>query len=137
MNILLFAAFIFIGQTAGLRYIQVKNSNSFPIWIETEPNDNQPELTNEIVKIETGSNTKYDIQDSGWGGRLWAKVGCDKNGVNCEFGQSVDPCNEGGCQPPSETKVEFFFSEISSSDDSYYDISLVSCRLLTLNIFWL
>lgn len=124
-NLIVFAL-IFVAHTNGLRYIKVGNSNSFPIWIETQANSNQPALTSAIVQINPGSNKIYDIKDSGWGGRLWAKVGCDKNGANCASGQSVAPCPSGGCQPPAETKVEFFFPSISSPDDSYYDISLVS-----------
>lgn len=126
MKWLLFATVLFIDQIAGLRYIEIGNKNNFPIWIETKPNDNKPPLRNgEIVKLNPNDRTKYDIEDAGWGGRFWAKVGCDESGANCEFGQSVDPCPEGGCQPPAETKVEFFFPPTDSTDDSYYDISLV------------
>lgn len=31
----------------------------------------------------------------------------------------------GGCHPPAETKVEFFFPQINAAQDSFYDISLV------------
>lgn len=116
---------IFVNNTAGLRYIDVGNRNKFPIWIETKANNNQPPLTKEIRRINSGDRTIFDIQDQGWAGRLWAKVGCDNHGKNCEFGQSVDPCPNGGCQPPAETKVEFFFPQINSRSSSYYDISLV------------
>ena len=117
--------FICVQHTTALRYIEIGNRNGFPIWIETQTNDNKPPLKG-IVRINPGDRTTYDIQDDGWAGRLWAKVGCDDNGANCEFGQSIDPCPEGGCQPPAETKVEFFFPPIGSPDASYYDISLVS-----------
>lgn len=127
---LMFVVFVCaIEYTGGLRFIEVGNNNSFPIWIETKSNDNQPPLKNEIVQINPNDRTKFDIQDSGWAGRLWPKVGCDGSGANCEFGQSIDPCPAGGCQVPSETKVEFFFPAINSPDAAYYDISLVSTQI--------
>lgn len=121
-----FIALFCINCIAGLRTIDIGNQNGFPIWIQTQPNDGKPPLRNgEIVLVNPGERTTYDIDDAGWGGRLWAKVGCDESGANCEFGQSVDPCPSGGCQPPAETKVEFFFPPMDSPDASYYDISLV------------
>lgn len=59
------------------------------------------------------------------GGRFWPKSGCDHTGHNCEVGQSVDPCNPGGCDPPAETKVEFFFPPVNDPYDVWYDVSLV------------
>lgn len=59
------------------------------------------------------------------GGRFWPKSGCDHTGHNCEAGQSVDPCNPGGCDPPAETKVEFFFPPVNDPYDVWYDVSLV------------
>lgn len=80
------------------------------------------------------------------GGRFWPKSGCDGSGHNCEVGQSVDPCNPGklkffflvfvrcsnefhssigGCDPPAETKVEFFFPPAGDPGDVWYDVSLV------------
>lgn len=136
--------FLHVYQITGLRYIEVGNQNGFPIWIQTKPNDKTPPLRNgEIVKLNANDRTKFDIDDAGWGGRLWAKVGCDDNGSNCEFGQSIEPCADGGCQPPAETKVEFFFPPVNSPDASYYDISLVRWvnlfYTLTIlrNVYWI
>lgn len=42
-------------------------------------------------------------------GRFWPKQGCDGSGQNCQVGQSIAPCGRTGCDPPAETKVEFFF----------------------------
>lgn len=117
---------LWVQSAAGLRYIKVVNKNTIPIWIQSQPNKNQPSLKNgRIVKLNPNKCVKYDISDAGWAGRLWAKVECDSNGVNCKFGQSLPPCPAAGCQPPAETKVEFFIPAISSSAASYYDISLV------------
>lgn len=59
------------------------------------------------------------------GGRFWPKSGCDHSGHNCEVGQSVDPCLPTGCDPPAETKVEFFFPPVGDPYDVWYDVSLV------------
>lgn len=78
------------------------------------------------------------------GGRFWPKSGCNADGQGCEVGQSVDPCNPGkfvvdsilwkilqnvsfvgGCDPPAETKVEFFFPAAGDPGDVWYDVSLV------------
>lgn len=67
-------------------------------------------------------------------GRFWPKQGCDANGQNCEVGQSIDPCNAGGCDPPAETKVEFFFPPSNDWGDVWYDISLVDGYSLPVEI---
>lgn len=108
------------------RFIEVGNRNGFPIWIQTLTNNNGPALTNGIAKINPNEKKRFDVSDSGWAGRLWPKTGCDQNGANCAFGQSIAPCPQGGCQPPADTKVEFFFPPINSRDVAFYDISLVS-----------
>lgn len=89
-------------------------------------NMNQPMLSNEIRRINPSDNTIYDIMASGWAGRFWPKGGCDASGNNCVYGQSSAPCPIGGCQPPSDTKCEFYFPPINSPTGIYYDTSLVS-----------
>lgn len=117
---------LFVRGIVALRTIEVNNRNSFPIWIETKGNHGHPSLINgQIIKLNAGGYTKYDIVDGGWAGLLWPKTGCDNNGRNCEFGQSMEPCPAGGCHPPAETKVEFYFPSNGNPQDSFYDISLV------------
>lgn len=124
LRILLFA--LFLHGIAAMRSIDVGNRNGYPIWLQTQGNNGHPALRNgEIIKLEPGARFKYDIGDGGWAGRLWPKTGCDNSGANCEFGQSIPPCPAGGCHPPAETKVEFFFPSNGDAADSYYDISLV------------
>lgn len=67
-------------------------------------------------------------------GRFWPKTGCDDSGQNCESGQSVDPCNEGGCDPPADTKVEFFFPPSGDPGAVWYDVSLVDGYSLAAEI---
>lgn len=118
-------AIFFIDDAAGSRYIRVENRNKFPIWIQTLTNNNGPPLCQNVTRIRPGARIKYNIPDSGWAGRFWAKYGCDRHGNNCAFGQSMTPCPKNGCQPPADTKLEFFFPPINSPQESYYDISLV------------
>ncbi|XP_055307435.1 uncharacterized protein LOC129571643 [Sitodiplosis mosellana] len=115
---LMFVAILCVQHTAGLRYIEVTNKNNFPIWIETLTNNQGPPLRPGVTLLEPRHSTKYDIQDSGWAGRLWPKTGCDDGGANCEIGQSMPPCPPNGCHPPAETKVEFFFPATNSNQDS-------------------
>jgi len=62
-------------------------------------------------------------------------MGCDGSGQNCQVGQSVPPCPSGGCQPPSDTKVEFFFPSASDNGNQvWYDISLVDGYSLPVEI---
>lgn len=117
------------------RNIEVGNRNGFPIWIQTLTNNNGPPLVNGVIRLNPGESRLLRIRDEGWAGRIWPKTGCDKNGENCAFGQSIPPCPAGGCQPPADTKVEFYFPRINSPEVSFYDISLVSNWFQELFIF--
>lgn len=108
------------------RVIEVGNRNNFAIWIETLTNNNGPPLSNEVIRLNPGGKHTYNVRDEGWAGRLWPKIGCDQRGANCQFGQSIPPCPRNGCQPPADTKVEFYFPQKNSPKPSFYDISLVS-----------
>jgi len=66
------------------------------------------------------------MPDVGWAGRLFPKLGCDPHtGNDCQGGQALPPCPAGGCQPAATTKIEFNYADLSTSRDSWYDISLV------------
>lgn len=96
MLLLLYVAFVLVQFTAGLRFIDVTNRHNFPIWIETKTNPDSPgQLTQGITRLDPGRKTRYSISDAGWAGRLWPKTGCNGRGVECEFGQSVEPCPKG------------------------------------------
>lgn len=111
------------------RFIKIVNKNYFAIWIQTQTNNNGPPLGN-VVKIDGGQHFQYDISNAGWAGRLWPKIECDRNGINCGFGQSIAPCPSGGCQPPVETKIEFNFPRSGTSEKTFFDISLVRDKYL-------
>jgi len=84
--------------------LTIKNSCSYDIWVQ---HTNGPEDINETQKIAAGATADYDIPDAGRASdRFWPKKGCDANGDNCTIGQSSDPCPDGGCPPPVDSKLE-------------------------------
>jgi hypothetical protein len=118
------------------RDIEFTNRCGYDIWVNplTNGGPGQPILQPGIVRLANYAQYTYQIPDAGWGGRFWPKSGCDGTGHNCEVGQSVDPCPVGGCQPPAETKVEFFFPPLNNGYDVWYDISLVDGYSLAAEI---
>ena len=99
----------------------------------TSPNTNIAPLPGNI-KLNSGQSYSYNIPSGGWAGRFWPKIGCDSSGNNCVFGQSSAPCPAGGCQPPADTKIEFNFAPKGSSQQTWYDISLVDGYSLPIKI---
>lgn len=118
-----------IVNVSGGRSITFVNRCSYPIWMSPFPS-----VGNGIAKIEQNAHTTYNIPDSGWKGRFWPKTECDNNGQNCAVGQSIPPCPSNGCQPPAETKVEFFYPPINDRNAVWYDISLVDGYSLPMEI---
>jgi len=110
---------------SGARQIKFTNKCNQDIWVSPLTNAQGPQLAPGIVKLGRGNQYSYQIPDGGWGGRFWPKMGCDGSGNNCQVGQSVPPCLPTGCDPPAETKVEFFFPQLNNGQDVWYDISLV------------
>jgi len=100
----------------------------------TAPNHNVSPLSNVLVQLNNGQSQSYAIPKAGWAGRMWPKVGCDANGLNCAFGDSSPPCPSTGCQPPADTKVEFFIPAEGVTGDSWYDVSLVDGYSLPMKI---
>lgn len=109
----------------GARQITFGNNCGHDLWISPLTNNQGPGLPGGIVRLSRGARYSYRIPDGGWGGRFWPKTGCDGSGQQCEVGQSIPPCPPGGCQPPAETKVEFFFPRTGVADNVWYDVSLV------------
>jgi len=107
------------------REITFTNRCGADVWVSPLTNAQGPMLPGGIQRLGNGATYAYQIPDSGWGGRFWPKQGCDGSGHNCEVGQSTDPCLPTGCDPPAETKVEFFFPPTSDPNDVWYDVSLV------------
>ena len=118
-------------QTARL---SVRNNCGFPVWMASLNNAGQPPLADGIVRLARNDVHNYAIPDGGWAGRLWPKTGCNANGRNCVAGDAVPPCPPTGCQPPADSKVEFNFARLSSSDSSWYDITLVDGYSLPFRI---
>jgi len=123
LNLILLLSFV--GLIQAQRFVQFTNKCPHDIWIEPLTNAQGPAHPDGIVRLGNQATHTYHISQEGWGGRFWPKQGCDGNGHNCEVGQSMPPCLPGGCDPPAETKVEFFFPHASDPADIWYDVSLV------------
>lgn len=122
-----------IVDVSGGRSITFANRCTYPVWMSPFPT-----VDSGIQRIEPNARTTYNIPDSGWQGRFWPKTDCDNDGQNCAVGQSIPPCPSNGCQPPAETKVEFFYPAMNghniSQDTVWYDISLVDGYSLPMEI---
>ena len=124
--------------SAGAQAINIKNNCSFPIWIDQTPNGGFSPLAGSGLgpagKLDNNQQGSFAIPANGWGGRFWPKVGCDANGANCLAGSSVSGCPATGCEPPGDTKVEFFYDPLSSNKRPFYDVSLVDGYTLPAKI---
>jgi Thaumatin family len=100
---------------AGVPSLTVKNSCSFAIWVQ-QSKEHQLTDTPLIQKIEAGQSFDYAVDPKGIiSTRFWPKWGCDAQGENCAWGQSVggaggpddySPCPAGGCHAPADSKLE-------------------------------
>ncbi|XP_021955579.1 glucan endo-1,3-beta-glucosidase [Folsomia candida] len=122
---IIFSILAVIVAGAHCRQITFNNRCGRDIWISPLTNGNGAPLPDGIRRLSNSGSYTYQIPNGGWGGRFWPKTGCDGSGQNCEVGQSMPPCPAGGCQPPAETKVEFFFPRTGAADSVWYDVSLV------------
>lgn len=108
--------------------LRITNSCPGTIWMQSLPNAGQPALPDRLVSIPSRAAHDFSIPGSGWNGRFWPKTGCNAAGRNCSSGDSETgfcPPYPTICQPPSYTKIEFFFPPPGSGANAWYDISLV------------
>lgn len=115
------------------RRITFKNRCPQTVWISPLTNA-QGAPIGPIQQLGQQQEYAYIVPDGGWGGRFWPKIGCDGSGQNCQVGQSNPPCPANGCQPPADTKVEFFYPAVNSQDAVWYDVSLVDGYSLPMEI---
>ncbi|PIR19957.1 MAG: hypothetical protein COV45_08240 [Deltaproteobacteria bacterium CG11_big_fil_rev_8_21_14_0_20_47_16] len=110
-----------------------KASNSLCYW-------NTPSLTTAQANLASGASSTVCFpapgagQDNQWGGKIFARTGCDSNGQNCKTGDcganssGICPTATGG-NPPT-TLAEFTLSNQSSftttPNTDYYDISIIN-----------
>jgi hypothetical protein len=120
--------------TTSLRQITFTNNCPKTVWMMSAPNAGVSPLPGSPAQIATGQSFAFNIPSAGWAGRFWPKGGCDGSGTNCAFGDSSPPCPPTGCQPPADTKVEFFFSDAATTGVSWYDVSLVDGYSLPMRI---
>lgn len=136
-SLLVFAALVAV--TFGAPHISVRNQCGFNVWLAQLANSGFSPLSGSGIDgtglLNPGQTGTFTIPDGGWGGRFWPKTGCDSSGNNCEAGSSSPPCPANGCEPPSDTKVEFFYFPLSDTVDTpYYDVSLVDGYSLATRI---
>merc|ERR1719291_1242672 len=101
-----------------------------PIWIAhmaiwPENDGVGPDPQN--IKLMPGESYNFRTPPGLGGTRYWPKMGCDKSGNDCKFGDSGGPdevCNDLGCAPPVDTKFEASFAK-EETDRDWVDISLV------------
>jgi hypothetical protein len=112
------------------------NNCTQDVWIASQPNAGYGVLPGPgATKLAArGGTLSYTLPSAGWAGRFWPKTGCDASGESCTTGQAIPPCPATGCQPPADTKVEFFFPPSSSSSRPYYDVSLVDGFSIAMRI---
>ncbi|KAG4078478.1 hypothetical protein HA402_009190 [Bradysia odoriphaga] len=119
----------------GARTITFKSRCAEQIWINPFTSADGPVLGNGVTPISPNGQVTFTIPDSGWAGRFWPKTGCNSNGQSCTVGQSVPPCPSTGCQPPADTKVEFFYPPKNDAIGAvWYDVSLVDGYSLPMEI---
>lgn len=125
--------------------LTVKSNCAFPVWLQAYPNAQVAPLpaSDALVSLPaSGASHAYAIPASGWAGRFWPRLGCkNANGTDCDSGESVPPCPQGGCQPPADTKVEFNFGAAgeaaaggADAATTWFDVSLVDGYSLGVGI---
>ena len=135
-NVLLALLFVFacdrqvLGEapsaTPPLTPLKFVNNCEVEIWVASQPNAGFAVLPGGSEKLPAkGGTVAFSLPSAGWAGRFWPKTGCDLGGESCTTGQAIPPCPPTGCQPPADSKVEFFFPPSGSEKRPYYDISLV------------
>ena len=119
-------------QTARLRVV---SRCTKPIWIAHSTNL----AGDQDVELSAGEYHDYDIPAAGLAStRFWPKLGCDATGHACTVGDNGEgggaPCGATGCEPPFDSKFEATFAGTGSSDQTWYDLSLVDGYTLPLAV---
>jgi hypothetical protein len=119
-------------QTTRLR---IGNRCAEPIWIAHS--DNVPFEQNQ--RLAPGAYHDYAIADGGLASaRFWPKLGCDATGHACRIGDTGEgggaPCGPMGCHPPVDSKFEVTFAATSSSEATFYNLSLVDGYTLPFTV---
>ena len=80
-------------------------------------------------------NTEITIYiPKGWGGRFWARTGCDSNGKECATGDcGALQCNGVG-GAVNVTVAEFTLDSGQNNDEDYYDVSNVDAYNINMSI---
>ncbi|KAK3130447.1 hypothetical protein QOZ80_6BG0493560 [Eleusine coracana subsp. coracana] len=106
----------------------ISNYCSYPIWPGTLAGSGTSQLSTTGFRLEPGQTVRL-AAPAGWSGRIWARTGCvfdaDGQGV-CQTGDCGGrmQCAGAGATPPA-TLFEVTLGKQGSSDQDFYDVSLV------------
>ncbi|XP_042501232.1 thaumatin-like protein 1b [Macadamia integrifolia] len=113
-----------------------KNNCGYTVWPGTLAGSNSAQLSSTGFELASGASNSIDAS-SGWSGRFWGRTYCSSSTgtfkcetADCGSGQVA--CNGAGAIPPASL-AEFTLGS-SSSDQEYYDISLVDGFNLPLSV---
>nr|AGA16575.1 thaumatin-like protein 1 [Coptotermes formosanus] len=126
MAVVQLLVFLTVAGLATGRNFNLQNNLGYTIWVGILGNGGKWTPENGGFVLNGGERRTVDIAD-GWGGRFWARTGCnfDGNGQGpCETGDCGNKlsCNGAGGVPPVT------LAEITLNGDSgldFYDVSLV------------
>jgi len=107
------------------RYIKITNNCSEDLWTHQL---NLPGHDAD-TSIPKGTSVEFKVGDGSFPSiSIWPKVGCDKTGQNCTWGQAWNPCSNPispGCQPNSMPEFELTF-DARDTGRVWVDLSLVN-----------
>ncbi|GJN33568.1 hypothetical protein PR202_gb22186 [Eleusine coracana subsp. coracana] len=115
-------------QASAAMTFTISNYCSYPIWPGTLAGSGTPQLSTTGFRLEPGQTVRL-ATPAGWSGRIWARTGCvfdaDGQGV-CQTGDCGGrmQCAGAGATPPA-TLFEVTLGKQGSSDQDFYDVSLV------------
>lgn len=97
------------------------------MWVAHVAGSSQSSPDRQNVQIQPGQSFTFHTPDNLLGMRYWPKFHCNREGNECQVGDSGGPgqkCDEAaGCAPPVDTKFEASFGSASKPD--WVDMSLV------------
>jgi len=115
-----------VADGGGSTRLRVVNGSPSDLWIFYQIGEGGGSMsasTPHQILLAGGQHHDYPIPDRGLASvRVWAGVGCDRTGNNCQIGQSGGPPDEGfscpdyHCAPPVDSKFEGTFGCLPTVD---------------------
>lgn len=125
--------------------LRVTNSCDQPLWIDHGMGNKSEKLPGNVGNRRLNPGESLDLPLPAGrveAMRVWPKIGCDENGMNCDIGESMAPCGPSGCQPPIESKFEATFADANTCGDkkdaqcvTWYNASQVDGYTLSYAVY--